>query len=872
MMKITAACLLVFSGIAFCSSTGIITGLVEDQNGNPLVGATVIIEGTPFGSMTSAQGEYVIPALDPGTYTVTARMVGRATSRVEGVTVQSNNTSRIDFELAEDASGSTVIRVIESRTHILRDVPATAYQLDLSEIRTMSSNRIVDVVASQPGVVQQDGELHVRGGRAGEVDYVLDGVSLRSPMDNRFNFDIPMSAVSGATLMTGGLSIEYGNTLSGLVDLIGKEGGERFEATVNGRMGDMTSGMLSSGEQVFMESIDVDQCRNGLMNAEVSLSGPEPLTENLLPAMGIDLPGEVSLSFSGQFSTSGADNTDTRGYWSYNWLNDGSAIVKLTYRPVPRTRISVSGLGSYREHGWNQYAWENYDDLSFVDGVIYPPLSQDYALPAMFSETGGAILNFSQLIGDKTSLDFTLGHMLYQNWNRIYDLEGGYVGEGTNPVFWMTQYSPPVLVEDSLGFFYNGLHRNVWHDSKAKVSTAVLSADFTPNPRMRFKLGVSGSYYDLYQYNVYHLAPGTSYLSLWDAYPYSASAYTQASYRFTGGVITTAGVRLDYFNANTSVFSLEEGGGVDVEPKMHASPRFSFSVPFSERSLFFTTYGHYFQMPPMNSLFLQTSFNTGSYRVIAGNPDLDPELTTLFEIGIRQELDRYTDLAISFYNKDITGLVSTSDHSEGQFYIFTNDDSHGNVRGLETSLTRMAGSNLSGQLFYTLSIAKGRYSSMLGRYNYAQYGVVYISREDNYLDWDQTHQAGATVELRSFQSDGPEIAGFHPFENASVTASWKYGSGMPYTLPSSSSQLVETNTERMPFSMQTDLSFSRGFDVAGGDFKLMFGIFNIFNRKNICHIYDTQLFHVTGDPTGEMGNPRSWSPARHFLLSAVFSW
>ena len=367
-MKYAGVVLLVCTWVSICSPTGIIAGIVEDQSGNPLVGATVIIEGTPYGSMTSAQGEYVIPALDPGTYTVIARMIGRTTSRVEGVTVQSDNTSRIYFELAEDASGSTVIRVIDSRAHILRDVPATAYQLDLSEIRTLSASRIVDVVAAQPGVVQQDGELHVRGGRAGEVDYVLDGISLRSPMDNRFNFDVPMSAVSGATLMTGGLSIEYGNTLSGVVDLIGKEGetGSSWRSTAD--WGICLPGMLSSGEQVFMESIDVDQCRTGLKNAEFSLSGPEPLTENLLPAMGIDLPGDVSFSFSGQFSTSGKDNTDTRGNWSYNWLNDGSGIAKLTYRPAPRTRISISGLGSYREHGWNQWAWVHYDDLSFVEG------------------------------------------------------------------------------------------------------------------------------------------------------------------------------------------------------------------------------------------------------------------------------------------------------------------------------------------------------------------------------------------------------------------------------------------------------------------------------------------------------------------------
>ncbi len=90
---------------------------------------------------------------------------------------------------------------------------------------------------------------------------------------------------------------------------------------------------------------------------------------------------------------------------------------------------------------------ENYDDLSFVEGAMYPPMSHDYALPEMFSETGGAILNYSQLIGDKTSIDLTFGHVQYQNWNRIHDENGGFVGEGTNPIFWLTQYAPPALVE-----------------------------------------------------------------------------------------------------------------------------------------------------------------------------------------------------------------------------------------------------------------------------------------------------------------------------------------------------------------------------------------------------------------------------------------
>jgi hypothetical protein len=175
-------------------------------------------------------------------------------------------------------------------------------------------------------------------------------------------------------------------------------------------------------------------------------------------------------------------------------------------------------------------------------------------------------------------------------------------------------------------------------------------------------------------------------------------------------------------------------------------------------------------------------------------------------------------------------------------------------------------------VFYTLSIAKGKYSSILERYNYAQFGVFYVSNTDNYLDWDQTHQAGTTVEYSFFDSEGPEIAGFYPLENLSASVSWKYGSGVPYTLPASQSELIQTNTERRPYTMQTDVSISRGFNIGIGELKVMAGVFNLFDRTNILHIYDTSLFHSSGDPTGEMGNPRAWSAARHFLFSAVLSW
>jgi len=396
--------------------------------------------------------------------------------------------------------------------------------------------------------------------------------------------------------------------------------------------------------------------------------------------------------------------------------------------------------------------------------------------------------------------------------------------------------------------------------------------DANPNTRLRYRAGLSATYYDLYQYSVYALDYGEVYLSRWDAWPHAGAAWLQGSYRFPGGVITTAGLRAELFSPNTAFFSPDEGVTVQASDKWQISPRLGFSVPFSDRSVFFTTFGHYFQMPPMYCLFLETSFDFAEGTVISGNPDLEPERTQMFESGIRYSLDPLTDLSISGYYKDITGLVSTEDHYEGTYQVFSNDDSHGMARGLEFSLSRRPGAHLSGTLSYCLSVAKGRYSSMLERYNYSQVGIVYVSREDNYLDWDQTHTLGASVELCSFRGEGPSIAGFRPLENSSAGLSWSFGSGVPYTLPPTSSELVEVNTERYPWNMQTDLSLSRTQDLGPVDLEIGLGVYNLFDRKNVVSIYDTALFHQTGDPTGETGNPRAWSPARHFLLTAEVRW
>lgn len=120
------------------------------------------------------------------------------------------------------------------------------------EISTMPVSGIIDIVELQPGVTDcgsrrgeisafgdvcknsylieisaetasSEHSLHFRGGRSGEVLYIVDGVTHVDPIDNSFSSDIPLSSIYETTITTGGFGAEYGNAQSGIVDIVGRE-------------------------------------------------------------------------------------------------------------------------------------------------------------------------------------------------------------------------------------------------------------------------------------------------------------------------------------------------------------------------------------------------------------------------------------------------------------------------------------------------------------------------------------------------------------------------------------------------------------------------------------------------------------------------
>jgi len=77
-----------------------VTGRVTDTSGNPLIGATVMIVGTPYGAMTDATGCYEIQGFPPAIYSFHAMMVGFAEETVSDVTVTEDEEVHLDFQLS----------------------------------------------------------------------------------------------------------------------------------------------------------------------------------------------------------------------------------------------------------------------------------------------------------------------------------------------------------------------------------------------------------------------------------------------------------------------------------------------------------------------------------------------------------------------------------------------------------------------------------------------------------------------------------------------------------------------------------------------------------------------------------------------------
>ena len=224
--------------------TGKIAGIVLDsETGEPLVGANVLLEGTNLGGTTDMNGEYYIINIPPGNFDVKFLYIGYQTVINKDVIVSVDLTTRVDAQLAPQVMESDEIVVVTAeRTNIQKDLTSSEITMHSEKIDALPVRSVTDMVSLQAGVVKDaGGELHIRGGRTTEISYMIDGVQVIDPTNRRAGISIDDQAIEELKTITGTFNAEYGQALSGVINIVTKRGSDEFKINVTGYLGDYLS-------------------------------------------------------------------------------------------------------------------------------------------------------------------------------------------------------------------------------------------------------------------------------------------------------------------------------------------------------------------------------------------------------------------------------------------------------------------------------------------------------------------------------------------------------------------------------------------------------------------------------------------------------
>lgn len=312
------------------------------------------------------------------------------------------------------------------------------------------------------------------------------------------------------------------------------------------------------------------------------------------------------------------------------------------------------------------------------------------------------------------------------------------------------------------------------------------------------------------------------------------------------GMIVNFGLRFDYFDPNwglvptdmeNPVTEVTTGGEVkdpvSAAKKFYWSPRLGIAHPITDRDVFYFNYGQYFQIPSFFKLYRNVNWDFSGAFPMVGNANLNPEITTSYEVGLRHQIGNDMRVEVKGFQKDIQGLTDTRQvfYTAANYYTYYYNIDYGNVRGFEIDLYKRIDRYFGGNINYTYSIARGKSSSSRQNYDLTWAGQI-IPHHESYLDWDQRHTVNATLKA------------IIPVIDTHLDLTMQYGSGLPYS-PAARTLEILINTERCPSKFVSNLMVSKRFQIGSRVKASVFlWVNNLFDNMNMNGMNDEAWFHL----------------------------
>lgn len=859
---------------------GKIAGRVVDAaTGDPLPGVNVIIEGTTQGTATDMDGEYVIIRVRPGTYAVKAQFLGFQTQVISNVEVIIDQTTRVDFRLGEEVLVGEEVVVTAERPIVQIDRTTTTAVVGEEQLEALPVLGINDAINLQAGVV--DGRF--RGGRSGEVAYLINGMPINNAFNNQASFEIEQNMVSNLQVISGVFNAEYGQAQSGVVNIVTKDIPDKWSGNVLTYAGTK----VSSRELAFLNrtaaagnTLTVDDFTTETYTYN-ELSSLRSLTDLQFSIGGPLLNDRLGLQVTARWLE------DDGNLYGRNLFVPSDSSTGLNTGRDPRTwNIESNGDGAFVPMGTNQRLSINTGltarlsgntrfeyNLFWQDGKTTP-----YSHDAKYVPEG---LN-TGYYGSQThiaALRYTLGTKSFGqvSYSLLRDKWDNYLFEDpTDPRY---QWPQKRNLDGQNAFDVGG--NDLFTDDQLTVTHTILT-DFTSqiNKRHLVKAGMMTRLHNLRNRsfgiersartsNLPAVSPDRFADNRLDVSPTEFSAYIQDKMEFTG-LIVNAGLRFDYFNSNFDVpaewrqaqneriFDPASQDSVSnrikADPDMQLSPRIGIAFPISSTGVMRFSAGLFFQIPALALLYTNPEYevNPQAGSVQFGNAALEPERTLAFEVGLQQGLTENVGIELTIFSKDVrnlTGQEIDRTPTGDQVVQWINRD-FGTIRGFTFSMFDRPGGTISWTFDYTLQFAEGTSSDPGEAFGRAQSGLEPILSLVR-LNWDRRHVFNSTVTVE-------------PIEGLSLTMVNRLRSGEPYTTVRGFVRSTRPNNANRPVQFWTDLRAYYAPPFIERDIQLFLQVQNLWDRANQYAVYATtgswdeslelEQFRSTGGAVGGLNS------------------
>jgi outer membrane receptor protein involved in Fe transport len=620
---------------------------------------------------------------------------------------------------------------------------------------------------------------------------------------------LPKGSISGITIYTGGFDAEYGNALSGIVNVITKSGGNNHK---------------------FAARLDKDNWLPERWNKQ-----QDRLTEVELSASGPVLPDRLFYFTSNSLLT-----TDTRWWRDFQFYflspvsQELSGFSKVEYLHMPTMRLALQAIYSLKE--WHDYEFSWRYNLSGL-----PPR-------ARYAVRGAAI--FTHTISANTY--YTLSLSTFYNNSKI--------GEGGKEQMSLQSYQYDFF----LRYIVEG-NRNWWADTRQTIFT--LKGELTTHiaNMHTVKAGAEINQYsissDLVKYEPQTTyfgkpiqeAPLLNYSNTYRYFPRSGSVFIQDKVELVReGSNLSFGLRWDFLDPTAerplieyipvaqNEYQQKIAGTIRARLKHQLSPRLSIAAPAGPSSFFFLNYGHYFQYPLFDYLYSginPAQLRGGARSVVAGNPDLEPERSIALEVGFKHSIDEHVIGSVTYFRKAFKNQVDSKtlvpfDSKFAGDYGFASyvNNSEASATGLEFVLSREQDEKLSGSISYTYMITEGLTETVNQQINLAQWGFPVAVRPYP-LSWDQRH---------TLKGDGEFVLPGGIFADVVLL----YNSPRPFTYyptrdgfsPVDTTKVFLPNNSRMSSVALVNIKLTKRFEV-GANNRYVLTLYadgkNILNAKNV---------------------------------------